>query len=549
MSNGESEFQLGDLGGVVRRRGKSMVWAVLLIVGIACVVAASLPNQYSSYSTILVQPQAVSKNIVTAGVGETDLTERLNIMTAEILSRSRLSKVIEEFDLYQEESKYMVRQDVIDIMINAVSIQPVVPELEQSQGMRRREAQINTFRIIFSYSDPRTAAEVANALANDFIEEHIKARVNQSQRSLDFMNTELERLAAQIESVEGQIAEIKAANRGSLPEDLPGNNNRVERLNNELAFAERTLADARSDEAFYRSQMSAAGLASAGDAATSPGRRLQILELLIAEYMSRGYTAKHPDVIQAQTEMANVRQGIKDGGENKEGRVNKSFAQQSVQAEIDRAQLRSSAAEEEIGRIRTRLTEVQDRLEQTPRVAERLEALDREYSHLFRSYQDFSGRRLEATTQAQLERRQLGEQLQILAQAFPASQPTSPNRPLIVILGFFFAFAIAGAAGIVIEASDNSIHTAHQIQAVIDAPILGSIPEIWLESDRSTQRRRIFRTAFGMVTVAFLFGVVSITSYWWVNGPMAESVVDVETTEAPAPSSAALPTVPGAAGN
>ena len=61
-------------------------------------------------------------------------------------------------------------------------------------------------------------------------------------------------------------------------------------------------------------------------------------------------------------------------------------------------------------------------------MAEQLEALEREYKHLFESYQEFSDKQLEAAVQANLERRQLGEQFRVLEAAFLAPAPTSPNR-------------------------------------------------------------------------------------------------------------------------
>ncbi len=144
------------------------------------------------------------------------------------------------------------------------------------------------------------------------------------------------------------------------------------------------------------------------------------------------------------------------------------------------------------------------------------------------SYQDFSRRKLEATVQAQLERRQLGEQFRVLEQAFAAAEPSSPNRPVIVVLGVFFALAIAGAVGILLEASDPSIHTPRQLQTALSMPVLGAIPEIWLESDLKHQRRGRIRT--GIATAALVvFGIVGgALNYRWVNGQVAPQTPAVE---------------------
>jgi len=212
--NVQSGMQLSDIGGILRRRGKAMMWAGLSVALAAYWLAMALPNEFESYATILVEPQAVSPDLVEAGVEDTDLTERLGLMTAQILARSRLSKIIDDLSLYESESEYMERQSVIDLMRDAIRVEPVIPELEKAQGTRRRETQVNTFQIIFRYENTKTAAEVAQRLANDFIDEHIKARVRQSEKSVDFINTELNRLAAQLEKVEAEITTVRTRTRG-----------------------------------------------------------------------------------------------------------------------------------------------------------------------------------------------------------------------------------------------------------------------------------------------------------------------------------------------
>ena len=68
-------------------------------------LAMALPNEYASSSTILVEPQSVAKELVKAGIPESDLNYRLHLMSAQILSRARLSRIIDDLKLYQEESK------------------------------------------------------------------------------------------------------------------------------------------------------------------------------------------------------------------------------------------------------------------------------------------------------------------------------------------------------------------------------------------------------------------------------------------------------------
>ena len=224
----QAGIQLSDLQGVLRRRA-GVVAGVALVVALGVYwVAMALPNEYESSATIFVEPQAISQELVRAGV-ESDLAHRLNLMTSQILSRPRLSRVIDELDLYEDESKTMLREEVIQMMRDRIRIIPVVPEIEVER--RRRDGpEINTFTIGFTADTPVRAAAVAQRLANDFIREHIEARVQVTQKSLEFIDSEQQRLSARIRAVESQIAQVKGENSGSLPEDLSTNYRLLEAL-------------------------------------------------------------------------------------------------------------------------------------------------------------------------------------------------------------------------------------------------------------------------------------------------------------------------------
>ena len=104
--NVEAGLQLSELQGVIRRRAKLVLGVVLLVSLAAYWLAMALPNEYESYATILVEPQSVAPELVQAGVPESDLNERLHIMAAQILSRPRLSRMVDEL-------KRQMEQDIV----------------------------------------------------------------------------------------------------------------------------------------------------------------------------------------------------------------------------------------------------------------------------------------------------------------------------------------------------------------------------------------------------------------------------------------------------
>jgi protein tyrosine kinase modulator len=512
--NIDGGLQIGDLGGILRRRAKIVGISALGVMLVVYWIAMALPNVYTSYATVLVEPQAVDPDLVKAGIAESDINQRLHLMTAQILARPRLSRIIDEFKLYQDESQYMLREEIIDLMRRDVRVDPVIPELEQ-RAARSRDLEINEFRIYYDNYDPIVARDVAQRLANDFIETHINARVQTSQKSLDFMADELDRLQKRVRDVEAEIAQVKADNPGTLPEDLDSTQRRLDRVLGDLAMAQRTRDESDSDNRFYSSQIETARTMGDSTDNESPSKRLEMLKLQLNQDLARGFTDKHPDVISSREEIARLEKTLADNG-GKDPVLNP-MAQQT-EAAARRAELRTAAAQAEVERLSQMGEELRAQVEATPAVAKQLDALKVEYEHLFNTFQDFAKRQNEAQVQAQLERRQLGEQFRVLETAFKAPKPSAPNRPLILILGAVFAVMVGAGVGVLQEAIDTSPHDARQLQARIALPVLASIPAIWLESDRLRQRRARTRAAFATTGVVMFALVGGGMNYLWVNG-------------------------------
>jgi polysaccharide chain length determinant protein (PEP-CTERM system associated) len=529
-------LKLSDLLAVVRRRRGLIATMTGSILLAAIFLASVLPNEYETYATLLVEPQTISETLVTATQGETDLSYRLNLMAAEILSRARLSRIIDALELYQAESREMTREDVIEMMRDHIQVLPVLPEFESTDP--RNPTELNTFQIFFRHRTARTAAEVANRLANDFVEEHIQKRTRTSSDTSEFIEAELGRLAKQIQEVEERIAGVKAANTGSLPEDLRSTQTMQERAYDEFREAQRTLAEAEADVTFYRQQeISATTFLDPRDQA-SPEQRLEALELKIAEYKARGYTDKHPDVIASGHEIEELRAGLEKAREADEAGAESrppSVAQQNAAGERHRAELRVKAAQDELQRLQAQVDEFAQRIGQTPRVAEQLDALQREYEHLYESYREFSRKRLDAAVAADMERQVKGERFRVLESAVIPPEPTSPNRPVIFVVGLMLGLALGGGLSVLLEAGDDSFHTARKLQSALRIPVLAAIPGILLEQDRARRRRRRIRiTALAsLVTLVALAG--SGVGYVWVNGvPGAiKSLIETEPSAEP----------------
>src|SRR5687767_14595214 len=87
---------------ILRRRYWLLLIPFAIVAAGVAVVARAMPDWYRSETLILVVPQRVPENYVKSTV-TTRIEDRLHSISQQILSRTRLERVIQDFDLYKSE--------------------------------------------------------------------------------------------------------------------------------------------------------------------------------------------------------------------------------------------------------------------------------------------------------------------------------------------------------------------------------------------------------------------------------------------------------------
>ena len=155
-------------------------WLAVVVFAVPFVTAASvimfMPSVYKSTATILVDRQQIPESMVRPTVTSA-LETRLQTISQEILSRSRLDALIRQFDLYADQRHSVPAEELIgrlrkDIKLELKAVQ---------QGEDRRSATI-AFDLSYEGRNPETVARVTNTLASFYVEENLKARERQADR-------------------------------------------------------------------------------------------------------------------------------------------------------------------------------------------------------------------------------------------------------------------------------------------------------------------------------------------------------------------------------
>src|SRR5260370_41891094 len=179
----ETEEQEQNLGPRLDRILRLLIQRRWLILTSACTIALptivvlfQLPNHYTSDATIvLVQQQVPERYVVPTSTS--GLSQALDGMVQEILSRPRLLSIIDEFGLYRNQKPRAAPDELIEIIRQDVSIKPI-----NSSGQR----DANSFKISFIAERPELARAVTTKLTRLFIAQNLHARPDQANTTTLF---------------------------------------------------------------------------------------------------------------------------------------------------------------------------------------------------------------------------------------------------------------------------------------------------------------------------------------------------------------------------
>jgi succinoglycan biosynthesis transport protein ExoP len=380
---------------------------VVVSVGVAIFVH-HLPALYRAQALILVDSQKIPERYVASTVN-TDVQDRLATISQQILSATRLKKIIDDFGLYREERKTHVEEEILEFMRKDVEIQ-----LERGWTNNRPGA----FRISYKGPDPATVAEVANRIANLFIEENLRTREVQAEGTSEFIGTQLTDAKKKLDDLESAVSKYKLQHNGELPEqeqalsgtlarlqvELQGNQDALNRaqqskviLDSALSLAEAALAtitqrntaapgpaskqlEAEGGAPSSSAQKSAAAggpkadpkvsiipegdstrvLIQAGDGKipSAPQRKSELLEQQLEALRIR-YGDSHPDVKRLRQEIAQMKE-IEKKDEQKEASTHGAGGSDGSRKDIQKqlAAITERAAQQEIERAQDRITQL-----------------------------------------------------------------------------------------------------------------------------------------------------------------------------------------------
>lgn len=450
------------------RRPFHFLIPLVLIVGAAVLMSFMLPKKYRSGSLILLEQEPVPESFVPRIAGGTERSRskgnsRLFTLKQEILSRTRLEKVVNDVKPYPEKMGRVPMSSIIDDMRASIAV-----------NVKGDDA----FEIQFVHSNPRMAMAVANRLTSLFIEETAESREQRVEGATDFIEQQLRDARRDLEVKEEALRRFKETRLGTLPEQTSANLSTLQRLQQERQAVGDQLRAARD-----RQLAAERGLQDTLRPGTHPDRgqsldpsvELAQLKSQLVSLRSR-YTDQHPEVRILLSRISRLEAVLAEGAKQDKPVVDPTVTANRTLIEQAKIEVRSLQARYD--EMEQRINTFQARVEAAPRTEQELAILTRDYSQVNENYLGLLKKKMDAQMAEKLEQRWKGLQFKVLD---PATLPEThyfPQKTLFAIVGIVLGLMAGVALAFLAELLDHSIKTIPELEAVLPFPILATIPHV-----------------------------------------------------------------------
>jgi len=442
-----------DLPGVVRRR-----WVWMALAGASGVVAtlifvAMMTPHFTAIATLLITSQQIPQEFIKSTVQEESIAN-INAMIGNVLSQQNLTEIVERFHLFPNDRDSAKPMELIRRMRRAIVVAP-------AEGYSRDQRSL-IYGVSFQTDAPDSAAAVANALADLFVQASFERRGAQAKRTTEFLKNEFERDERELNAQSQAVSEFKSAHRGELPSDLDTNLRKLEMFTGERQSLETRIAAKESQIVVLSTAKS--------DKPTQNEALLDELRRQLA-IQTAIHTDEHPNVIALRDRVQRMEKMLQAERSDPAG------PGAATQAAIGADRRELEVLRGQLAGLGSSALDVNRRVDRTPAVAEQLDELERKEKVLRERYLESMRKVQEAEAAENLEKAQQGAQVSVLDRAQP---PTSPDKSRSgrFALGTLFSLALAIGVAVLLEMVDPVVLNAVQLEKMSDRKVLGAVPLI-----------------------------------------------------------------------
>lgn len=430
-------------------------------------LASTLPKIYRASTTILVMRQSIPEDIVHTTV-TTRVEERIRSLKIQVKSRRYLEVVVKELGLAPAGA-------------SEGDVERACAKLTSNVDLDWDKQGLSWFNISVEDGNPKRAADIANRLAELFIEQNSALREAQAKGTVETVEGWLEKTEKDLKKRDAELARYKAQNLYELPDQqaatlqlLNSSQSRIQQLTADIQMRTERLATARAEDKARRVLAGAADQAIVSD--DPDARAYAQLQRELQDLLS-SYTDENPLVKRKREQIATF--AANHPAVTAAAAPNAPEAVRPAAPEIARLEGEIRSYEASRDAEQRNVDMLRRRIENMPLRQQELATLTRDYESLQSLYNASVAQKEKATRAQDIEAAKKGEQFQIQDRARPPVAPSEPNIPQIVLLALVGGLGLGVGLAALLEFIDHTVRNEEEFaHRYPDLPILGSIPNL-----------------------------------------------------------------------
>jgi succinoglycan biosynthesis transport protein ExoP len=431
-------------------------WKILGFIA-ACelatlVVSSRVAPVYESTAVMDIDRQApagvIGEEATRATGNDSDqfLATQIRLIQADAVLRP----VVQKYDLLERERQF---QDLTQLNVSQIEGSPIL--LRHLKVTRPP----NTYLLLIGYrsTDPHLAADVANAIANSYLQHTYDIRARSSAHLASYMEKELEGLKAAMEASTQRLLQFERELNVINPEEKTNIlASRLLQLNTEYTNAQ---ADRVRKEAAFNSvgggSFAAAQVSTQGEGLKKLLERRNELQEKFAEAQGH-YGANHPEYKKAAGQVAEVARQIELT------RVN---IAQRVESEYREAGNRERMLARAVAECKAQFEQLNARSFEYQSFKREAEGDKKVYDELVRKIK-------EAGINASFQ----NSAIRIADAARPGRKPVFPRLGLNLLVALLLSTVLGAGAAMVSDSLDKTVRDPELAARLLNAEVIGSLP-------------------------------------------------------------------------
>ena len=439
-------------------------WLALAVLGLTVattlVVSLLLPKKYSAAASVLVdfRPDPVSAVAYGGMLAPALMATQVDVIKSErvaqrVVRNLRLAESPAVREQWREASdgEGTIEQWLVGVFQRQMDVLP------------SRESSVLT--ITYEAPDPRFAAALANAFAEAYVQTSVELRVAPAREFAGFFDQRAADARAALEQAQARLSAYQRDN-GIIATDerLDVENARLAELTSQLVALQAIAAESGSRQA----QARGARADQMQEVLNNPvigalKADLSRAQARLQELQTR-YGEAHPQLQEAKANAAELRARI----DAETRRVTSGVA---VTNSINRSRE---------AQLRAELDAQRARMMQMKRARDEAAVILRDVENAQRSYDAIVSRQ----NQSSLESQATQSNVNLLTQATPPLEPSSPRIVLNLLLAVFVGTVLGVGLALLLELRDRRVRAAEDIVSALGLPVIGVMP------DPKARRRR-----------------------------------------------------------